>query len=571
MSGGGGGRRGHAGGPAGPQVGWPPGLAEAVPVGLVMLDLEGRVTAWNPAAERIFGWSEREALGRPDPVHGGNRGELRRWLARLSPDGRAGGATLQRRRKDGTRIWVRVTAVPLPGPGGEPAGVLEVVEDVTEEVVTARALEFEAAVVSAGMRAAREEELMRTVCRAAVERAGYRLAWAGRAGPAPVRAVLPVAVAGLDRSYVRGLGITWGPGPGGEGPTGTAIRERRVVVCHDIATDPAFAAWRETARERGYGSSAAVPIPRREGEVWGTLNLYASEPRAFPERAVERLEELGRELGLALAAVEGRRRLESELERNRRLLEELEAARRTLERRVRERTAALEAANRELEAFVDVVSHDLRAPLRAIGGFTRILEEELGPSLGEGTRGHLARVRRAAARMGEMIDALLELSRIGRRPLRRRRVDLSALARELLEELTAGEAGRRFEIEVAAGLAAEADPVMARILLQNLLANAVKFTSGRDPAVIEVGRERSTGADAFFVRDNGVGFDPERAERLFGMFQRLHPPGRFPGLGVGLATARRVVERHGGRLWAESAHGRGAVFRFTLGEDGPEG
>ncbi|MCC7485951.1 MAG: response regulator [Burkholderiales bacterium] len=235
-----------------------------------------------------------------------------------------------------------------------------------------------------------------------------------------------------------------------------------------------------------------------------------------------------------------------------------------LEARVRERTAQLERANRELEAFTFSVSHDLRAPLRAIDGFTeRVLAEGAG-ALGAKAEGYIQRVRHASQRMTRLIDNLLELSHTGRRELRRRKVDLSALANEIGAELREFEPERTVALKVQQGITAVADGELLRIVLDNLLRNAWKFTSARARGEVEFGCERREGGAVYFVRDNGAGFDMRRAGRLFTPFQRLHRSVEFPGTGIGLAVAQRVVRRHQGAIWAQSEVDRGATFFFTL-------
>ncbi|PWB39857.1 MAG: hypothetical protein C3F19_13700 [Rhodocyclales bacterium] len=235
-----------------------------------------------------------------------------------------------------------------------------------------------------------------------------------------------------------------------------------------------------------------------------------------------------------------------------------------LERRVAERTRELEAANRELEAFSYAVSHDLRAPLRAINGFSRLLEEESAAVLGEQARGHLARVRAASVKMGELIDDLLELSRVARHEMRKEAVDLSALAWEIADEIAAADPARRVEWAIAPGLAAQCDPSLMRAVLHNLLGNAMKYTSKKALACIEFGVDASGGERRFFIRDNGAGFDMRYVGKLFGAFQRLHSPSEFPGTGVGLATVARIIHRHGGTVRAEGCVDAGATFFFTL-------
>ena len=244
-------------------------------------------------------------------------------------------------------------------------------------------------------------------------------------------------------------------------------------------------------------------------------------------------------------------------------------AQRVAERRIRELNDSLarqnndlKAVNQELEAFSYSVSHDLRAPLRAIDGFSQILLKEHAGQLDEKGLDRLGRVRRGAQRMGELIDDLLKLSRVTRAELKVQRVDLGGLATEVVEALRKQEPERSVTLDIAPNLDAEADPKLLRIALDNLLGNAWKFTARRQAARIEVGRENAT---TFFVRDNGAGFDMAYADKLFGAFQRLHDATEFPGTGIGLATVQRVIHKHGGRIWAESAPEAGATFRFTLG------
>jgi light-regulated signal transduction histidine kinase (bacteriophytochrome) len=236
-----------------------------------------------------------------------------------------------------------------------------------------------------------------------------------------------------------------------------------------------------------------------------------------------------------------------------------------LERRVRQRTAELEAANAELEAFVYSVSHDLRAPLRHIEGFSQILLEDHLDKLDDAARAHLQRIRGGVQRMTRLIDALLKVSRLTRTEMTYRRVDLGALAAEIARELQSSDPSRRAEFVIEPHLVDEGDPDLLRMVLENLLGNAWKFTSTRATARIEMGATEEGGGRTYFVRDNGVGFDPAAAGRLFRVFQRLHREQEFPGIGVGLVSVQRAVTRHGGRVWAEGAADGGATFYFTLG------
>jgi signal transduction histidine kinase len=238
-----------------------------------------------------------------------------------------------------------------------------------------------------------------------------------------------------------------------------------------------------------------------------------------------------------------------------------------LEERVRRRTAELEASVQELDAFSYSVSHDLRSPLRAIDGFSLALQEDYSNALDEGGRDDLRRVRHAAGRMGHLIDGLLRLSRLSRQEMRRSDVDLSGIAREVAESLQEIEPDRQVAFQIAPGVRGKGDPELLRVVLENLIGNAWKFTSKRDAATIEFGAIEANDQVTYFVRDNGAGFDMAYASKLFGAFQRLHGQEEFPGTGIGLATAARIVRRHGGRIWAAGEPDRGATFSFALSRD----
>jgi light-regulated signal transduction histidine kinase (bacteriophytochrome) len=235
-----------------------------------------------------------------------------------------------------------------------------------------------------------------------------------------------------------------------------------------------------------------------------------------------------------------------------------------LEDRVLQRTAELHASNRELDAFAYSVSHDLRAPLRSLDGYSQLLLEDYGDRLDAEGRRYLARVRESAQRMAELIDDLLTLSRVSRSELRRERVDLSALAHTALATLQRLDPGRRVEIAIAPGLVTDADPHLAAIALDNLLGNAWKFTAKRGDARIELGETICDGGVAYYVRDNGAGFDMAYRDKLFGVFQRLHPETEFPGTGIGLATVAKIAGRHRARITAESVVDQGATFSIAF-------
>jgi PAS domain S-box-containing protein len=260
--------------------------------------------------------------------------------------------------------------------------------------------------------------------------------------------------------------------------------------------------------------------------------------------------ESGLLVSAAIRDVTQRRQIEEDIQR---LNEEL-----------KQRAGQLEAANKELEAFSYSVSHDLRAPLRSIDGFSHVLLEDYSEQLPREGRDYLERVRAAAQRMAVLIDDLLNLSRLTRTALQPRFINISSMVQEIVHGLQESQPERQVTFSITPDLMVEADPHLMKIVLENLLSNAWKFTSRLEQAVIEFGQKNHVTERTFYVNDNGVGFDMAYADKLFGVFQRLHSVSDFPGTGVGLATVQRIISIHGGRIWAESAEGQGATFYFTL-------
>jgi light-regulated signal transduction histidine kinase (bacteriophytochrome) len=243
-----------------------------------------------------------------------------------------------------------------------------------------------------------------------------------------------------------------------------------------------------------------------------------------------------------------------------------------LEQRVQERTAELSTANNELESFTYSVAHDLRAPLRHIDAFSKILEDDCAAALPPQAAHYLQNIRKSTGKMSLLVDDLLNLARVGRQELRRQTTPLSGLVDEVLADLQDETAGRTLEWHIDALPAIECDPGLMKQVFANLLSNAVKYTRPRPVAVIEVGYRKKNGDGAVYVRDNGVGFNMKYADKLFGVFQRFHRAEEFEGTGVGLATVDRIVRKHGGHIWAEAAVDKGATFYFTVAglEQAPE-
>lgn len=238
-----------------------------------------------------------------------------------------------------------------------------------------------------------------------------------------------------------------------------------------------------------------------------------------------------------------------------------------LDERVQQRTSQLEAANKEMEAFAYSVSHDLRAPLRSIDGFSKALLDDYADKLDAEGKDHLRRVRKASQRMGQLIDDILKLSRLTRGEMLIEQVDLSALVRDVVKPFAAANPDRKVKMHIQEGVSVRGDRKMLRVVLENLLSNAWKYTGKQQLAWITFGTAPSTGGMACFIKDNGAGFDMAFSQKLFAPFQRLHAEKDFPGTGVGLATVQRIIHRHGGEIWAESEPGKGATFYFTLGRE----
>jgi signal transduction histidine kinase/CheY-like chemotaxis protein len=325
--------------------------------------------------------------------------------------------------------------------------------------------------------------------------------------------------------------------------SGWVMMNRQHAVIEDVNLDPRVPV--DAYRPTFVKSLAMVPI-RTESPV-GAIGNYWATPHLATDDEVRVLQVLADSAAIAIENVA--------------LYSHLDDA-------LKARTAELEAANRDLQSFSYSVSHDLRAPLRAIEGFGQLLFTEHAHTLDAAALNYLHRILSSSKRMGQLIEDLLNLANLGRVPMRRVTVDLSALGRQIFDELLATSPRTQLKLVIESQMSAEADAGLLRLALHNLFANALKYTSKRVETRIEFGcATDARGGKVFHVRDNGAGFDLQYASRLFGIFQRLHAESEFPstGTGVGLATAQRIIHRHGGRIWAESAVDKGATFFFTLG------
>jgi PAS domain S-box-containing protein len=385
--------------------------------------------------------------------------------------------------------------------------------------------------------------LLRQACEILVRVSNYHLVWIGLVDLAGEQ-ITPVASAGGDASALEQWVIAIEGAVGQRDPAWVAFSSGRPHIVREAGR------WRLPAGDGSNGHRSSVVIPLQSGDDrFGVLSVSAYQ-EAFDEEEVELLVEVAGDIAFALAVSA----MDAELRIYHDHLEEL----------VQERTTELAAANRELEAFCYSVSHDLRAPLRSIDGFSQMLLEDYGDRLERDGREHLNRVRAASQRMAILIDDLLELSRLTRSELCREPVELSTLVATIAGDLRETQPDRNVRFVIAENVTDNGDQQLLRVMFENLLGNAWKFTSKHAHACIEFGATRNGEETVYFVRDDGAGFDMAYADKLFGAFQRLHGASEFDGTGIGLATVQRIIQRHGGRIWAEGEVEKGATFYFTL-------
>jgi PAS domain S-box-containing protein len=490
-------------------------IVESSDDAIVSKDPEGVVLSWNKGAERMYGYSSDEMVGQLTsrllpPDHPDEFPEIMEYL---NLGEKIEHLETERVRKDGERIFVSLSVSLIKDSADKIVGASVIARDITERKRAEKALQL-------------SEERYR-----ALVLVTSQIVWT--TNPAGEVEDMPMwrAFTGQSVDEVRG----W----------------RWIEALHPEDRERTADIWSRSVRNRSFYDTE-YRMRRHDGEY-----------RWMAVHGVPVLEEKGmiREWVGTCADITERKQAE----------EVIRTLNQDLERRVVERTAQWEATNKELEAFAYSVSHDLRAPLRAIDGFSRILLEEHASQLPEEAHHYLDVVRSNAVQMGNLIDDLLAFSRLSRQPLSKRAVDLDDIVRQALSQLAVEREGRQVEVAIGQLPPSEADPALLKQVFVNLLSNALKYTKPRNPARIEVGalidgEPESVLADAtvYYVRDNGVGFDMRYGEKLFGVFQRLHRAEEFEGTGVGLATVHRIISRHGGRIWADAAVDRGATFYFTL-------
>lgn len=406
------------------------------------------------------------------------------------------------------------------------------------------------------------DQLFQNICRIAIEFGKFKFAWIAIKQEGE-EALTIAAFEGIAKDFSEKMRMFVHDMVAGRGKLGEAVRNGHSYLCNDIRNDPEMRQWSAEAENQGCRSYAAFPF-RISGKASGFLFLCSEEVSFFDAGEIKLLEEVAGDIAYALKNMEveeKRSHVEKELVQHKEQLEEL----------VRERTAQLENANKQLKeineelgAFSYSVSHDLRAPLRHIAGFVDLLNRTAADTLDEKGKHYLKVISDSSKHMAKLIDDLLSFSRTGRSDVKKSLVDLNQLLEEVLSDLKDETAARDITWEFARLPEVEGDRPMLKLVFTNLISNAVKFTKPTPQARIEIGCESNEEEFVCFIRDNGAGFDMTYADRLFCVFQRLHRPEEFEGTGIGLANVKRIIQKHGGKTWAEGKVDEGATFYFTL-------
>ncbi len=525
-------------------------LVDVAQEGIWVADDRGVITYVNKRLADLLGYGNGSLLGRPvyDFIEAESRSGAQRTLSRKGPPGNS--QDLRFRRRDGTQLWGLVSASPILAKDGALVGTVGMVTDITERKRTEDQLR----------RSADRLTMLHDMDQAIL--AAQSPAEVGRAAMGRMRRMVPCqrctviffdferGEAELIAGYADGAQMSAAPVPLQEFSPAEVLQRGSVRYIEDLAALEDPPPILRQLQGEGLRSVLSVPLIVG-GEVIGEINLGSSTPAAYdPEHR-----DIALEVATPLAIAIQHARLRQEL------------ARQTgeLERKLGERSAALRATTAEVETLIYSVSHDLRAPLRHLIGFSRMLLDDHGPELEPGALHHAERINQAAGQMATLVDDLVGLSRVGRQDLLRRDVALTTLVEDIVDHLRSSSDGRVIEWKIEELPTVDCDPGLAKVAITHLLANAVKFTGPRKPATIRVAPLEADGQLGLLVEDNGVGFKMAYAGKLFGLFQRLHRADEFEGSGAGLALVQRIAHKHGGRVWAESEPDEGATFYLTLG------
>src|SRR5713226_3458161 len=497
---------------------------------VAITDVQGTITYVNDKFCAISQYSKDELIGQNHRIlnSGHHPKEFFQQMYHTIANGKVWHGEIKNRAKDGSIYWVDTTIVPTLSTEGKPRQYVAIRADITERKRAADALAAQAMELSRSQQALETQTLM-------------------------FQSVLDSMAEGLVAADEYGKFLIWN-------------RAAERIVGYGPA-DTSTSEWSEH-----YGSylpdgvtlfptDQLPPVRAIHGEA-STAEIFLRSPKVTQGAWIEAS---GSPLRAKDGTVHGGVVAFRDITKRKADERQIQQLNDELEHRVIERTAQLETANKELEAFSYSVSHDLRAPLRHIGGFSKMLVEEFGSSLDPNAQHYVERIQAGTQKMGLLVDELLNLARVGRHALSLQPTQLNSTVAEVIAILQPESEGREVEWVIADLPAVECDPVLVKQIFQNLLANALKFTRSRADAVVEVSHKEENGQPVFVVRDNGIGFNMKYVDKLFGVFQRLHRAEDFEGTGIGLATVQRIVHKHGGRVWAEGELDKGAAFYFTLG------
>jgi PAS domain S-box-containing protein len=515
-------------------------VVEAAPNAMVLIDSAGRVALTNAQAERLFGYRREELFGQsveklvPKRFRGIHVGQRDAYLSAPTTRSMGAGRDLYGLRKDGTEVPIEIGLNPLTTADGNfvLAAIIDITERKRAEKLRHHNSEFgQHALGAVDLRQLKQEaaELVARLIDAPFVRIGVL--------DAARSAVIFMAGVGWPAEYIYDHSVDVSSST----QTAESIRTGRPVVIDQIGVGSPLTPSFESM-ERGMVSSATFPIRGRDA-VLGLLHVGTTAPHTFTQDEVAFLSAIATIIGLAI-------------ERDRR------------EQQIARLNSELQHRYDEMESFSYSVAHDLRAPLRSVSGFATALEEDFGETLADEAKRYIGLIEKGATQMSGLIDALLLLSRVSRQEFSPSSFDLSAAADALVFELRTAEPARNVVTTIQPGLMVSGDAALLRLVLQNLIGNAWKFTRDRDPATIAFCGTRAEGVWTLSVKDNGVGFSTIYPEELFMPFKRLHGKS-FEGTGIGLATVERIIRRHGGRVWAESEPGVGSTFYFTISEVAP--
>lgn len=539
-------------------------VVETSPAANILIDVNGNVCIWNPAAEIILGYKKEELIGRriTDALQAGD-GSLRNVICKAMQGEEVTNVEGRMQRKDGSVIDILFGAKSLIDRNGAASYVIVILNDITlrkrnELKIKQRTRLYAvlSAINYAIVRIGDTDKLFIESCRIATVEGGFKAAWIGKLDEQSGEFVI-TALEGFSEEGLQQVEFFLNNMSGQDDNVCENLKSGSFAVFNDIEKEECISdACRDYARRLEFNSFAVFPLKVFDG-VWGCCGFVSSEANVFDEKEINLLNEMVMDLDFGIETIYNdadRERAEKEVKR-------LNV---DLERRVQKRTADLEFANKELEAFAYSVSHDLRSPLRAISGFSRFLQEDFSDKLAEDGNELIEKICANVRRMQGMIDDLLNLSRVSRGELKLAEVNMSELVNKIYNDVSTEQEKGEFVFSVSDMPDAFGDYNLICHVWDNLVSNALKFSAKSDTKRIEVGGEAEDEMNVYYIKDFGVGFNPERKDQLFDVFQRAHSEKDFKGAGIGLSIVQRIIKRHGGEIWAEGKPNEGSTFWFTI-------